>query len=178
MRVFQMTAALVMVLFTGIGASTNRIPASWIILSKQTATVAGITATIRVVVEYRGMYGVDGVWTQQPASHYAIGCLDAYRSLKYELRDSGGHVVPVNKELLRSGDVLAVGGHAAATYKENCAAYPPRESGVLLANLRNRLPSLYGNLHPGKYTLQITFAPAGLTQEATLEPISITIPSK
>jgi hypothetical protein len=34
---------------------------------------------------------------------------------------------------------------------------------------------LYPNLPAGKYTLLITFAPRGVTQQATLPPVTLTV---
>jgi hypothetical protein len=176
MHVFQMTAALLMILLTEIGTTTS--PVRGIVLSKQTATVRGITATV-TVANNRGAYAVYGMWSQEQGGHYPISCLDVYRSLKYELRDSREHAVPINQEMLRQGEPLYEGGHAVDKYKTNCSVYPPHESGILLTDLREHVfPRLYSNLPPGRYTLQLTFAPGGISQEAILKPVSITIPPK
>lgn len=176
MRAFQM-AALVMILITGIGTVAEFQPMSGRLVSEQTVTVSGVTATVRVAEEV-GAYVVDGVWKQEPAGHYAIGCLNVYQSLKYDLRDSDGKLVPINQKMLRDGEPIQQGGHATATFKKNCAAYPAHESRLLLTNLPQPFPSLYSHLRPGTYTLQLTFVPAGLPERAMLKPVSITISPK
>lgn len=184
MRVFQMRATLVMIVLTGIGATTSLVQVNATIISKQTATVAGVTAIVRVTADKAwGNYDVYGMWSQPSASHYAIGCLNVYRSLKYDLRDSAGHLMPINQKKLRQGEPITVGGHSADVYRTDCSPFPPHESVMLLTDLnypghRKAFPSLYQGLRPGTYTLQLTFAPQGLSQEATFKPVSITIPVK
>ena len=184
MRVFQMTALLMITLLTGIGATTKLIPINATVISKQTVTVAGITAIVRVTADNAwGNYDVYGMWSQPSASHYAIGCLDVYRSLKYELRDSGGHLMPINQKKLRQGEPLTASEHVPNTYKADCSAYPPHESVMLLTDLkdpahRRAFPSLYPGLRPGKYALQLTFAPVAISEKALFKPVSLIIPPK
>lgn len=176
MRIFQMTVALVMIELTGIGTTANIQPMAEKLVSDQTVEVSGITAIVRVGHEF-GAYVVDGMWKQQPSGHYSIGCLDVYASLRYQLRDSGGRLVPINQKMLNQGEPLSMGGHATQNWKANCAAHPPHDSRLLLTNIPDRgFPSLYSDLRPGQYTLQLTFAPAGIPGKAMLKPVPITIP--
>lgn len=184
-RAFQMTALLVMIPLTGIGATTQLPPIyDATLISKQTVTAGGITAIVRVGAENSwGNYSVYGMWGQPSGGHYAIGCLNVYRSLKYELRDSAGHVAQINQKKLSQGEPITEGGRGAEVYRADCSPFPPHESVMLLTDLHDpthqkAFGCLFPDLRPGQYTLEITFAPAGISETATLKPVSITIPAK
>lgn len=106
------------------------------------------------------------------SSKYPVGCLSAYKDLRYELRDINNRIIPVNQQALESpqleGHILEprfVGAH------HSCSANASK--GVW--DTTAWLYVLYPNLPPGKYTLNISFAPRGWAQQADFAPVHITI---
>lgn len=110
------------------------------------------------------------------SSTYPIGCLSAYQDLQYELFDAtNNRTIPINQQAVEhppfnEGQVV---NHVVkgANTGSPCSSNAPM--GVWKA--RARLSVLYPNLPPGKYTLQIIFAPRGIEQRATFSAFPISV---
>jgi hypothetical protein len=146
------------------------------LVSKQTVTVAGLSATISVedysnLVPARLFIVAD--WKSVGNTKYPIGCLSVYHDLRYELRDSAGRLIPINQDAVQYPvyDGPAVLNHMSTIHPLTCAQRPPYPG-------KAALQALYPYLPGGDYTLQITFAPRGLSQEAKLSPVRLTVTGK
>lgn len=141
----------------------------------QTVVLDGVSADVSVFrAAQTGAHIVRiGFFSSSPSAHPQ--CLSAYRDFTYVLRDSGGHIVPVDKGVLahppfESPMMSAIKGPTREVPCERRS-----DSGALReAELRY----LYPRLPNGSYTLQMFFWPRGGSQKAALKPISFIVGDK
>jgi hypothetical protein len=150
---------------SGFGSATE--------LFRQELVVGGVTATVSVK-PYPFVQNDFLIEVEFKSSKYPVGCLSAYRDLRYELRDSDGRLVPVSQQALKhppyEGSQLVmhpvVGG-------------PPRNCATNTNNGIWRAHSVFSALYPslplGKYTLRISFTPRETGQHADFAPVPISI---
>jgi hypothetical protein len=136
----------------------------------QKVTLNDIAATARVYV-----FGLNSIPIEFHfvSSTYPVGCLSAYRDVRYELRDMNNRIIPVDQQALeRPHDEGQMLNHVLTRPSPYpCAANAPM--GVW--NTRAWFDALYPNLPPGKYTLRIAFAPRGTVEQAVFSAVAITI---
>ena len=102
--------------------------------------------------------------------HHSVYCVNAYRDLRYVLRDASGKVMPVNADAWKTNvDPIYGGGGYVPGAPDPCKTVkaPVHQSRVLLR-------ALYPNVPHGTYTLQVMLAPrGGKTAESAFAPISV-----
>jgi hypothetical protein len=138
--------------------------------STQTLVAGDVTTTMRVTAMGQNDFLIEGVFRR---STYPVGCLSAYRDLRYELRGIDNRIIPVNQQTLEHPPydgprtlthVIKVGkGHP-------CADNAPQGSWPVAAVFS----ALYPNLRSGQYTLHITLAPRNMMRHADFAPVPIT----
>jgi hypothetical protein len=71
-------------------------------LSQQTVKVSGLSATITITpfAPDPKILLVEATWAADPNFKYPLGCLSVYHDLRYELRDSGGHLIRIDEQAL------------------------------------------------------------------------------
>jgi hypothetical protein len=146
---------------------------------ERSASVNGVSASLSVNVFPDGRAALGVTFASTSASTYPVGCLNAYKDLRYELRDPSGQVVPANPGALAHPpiDAPAVSMHAVSRkYRqgaENCYAAVPH-----INDRGADLQALYPHLRRGTYTLYVTFAPRGMNgATAVMAPVPINVPA-
>lgn len=141
-------------------------------LLHQKVVVDDVAATVSVINPGNGIR----IQAEFQSSTYPVGCLSAYRDLRYELRASDGRLIPVNQQTLQHPP------YEGPQTVNHVIANPSRPAAGCAANAVNGIwrphalfPALYPNLPPGNYTLHIAFAPHGSGQHADFAPVPITI---
>jgi hypothetical protein len=138
--------------------------------STQQVQVQGINATTKVFPS-----GADlEIQTTFESAVYPVGCLSAYRDLRYELKDSANRVIPLNSHTLQNPpyDGPRMLEPVVANAKpRDCSYNAPAGKWYTEAFLS----ALYPNLQPGRYTLSITFAPRSKPQSVTLKTITLNL---
>jgi len=143
-------------------------------LLSETVTAGGVTATVTVApsASVRNDFLIWVTFKTSKDSVYPVGCLSAYRDLRYTLRDGDGNLIPVDQETLQhppfEGPSIVL-PHPGVS--QSCADRAP--NGVLL--LHARFSALFPNLVPGTYTLRVSFTPRGTSQSADFAPVLINI---
>lgn len=137
----------------------------------QRVNVQGITAT--TTVSPLGDTDLQ-IQTTFASSTYPVGCLSAYRDMRYELRNSANRVVLIDSRTLQhppyDGPRTLVHVTTNAP-RRDCSHNAPQGSWFTQAYFS----ALYPNLEPGRYILIITFGPRSARQSATLTPITLTV---
>lgn len=140
-------------------------------LLQQTVHLGDLTATIIVTQTFDSVL-VTSQWWSTPKSTFHITCLSAYRDLRYELRDTGGHIIPINQATIE---------HPPKHYEgflNHVNGQPPPPCTAQVGH-RMQTSAAVGEFYPGlpwgTYTLQITVAPRGTTQQAAIAPVQFTL---
>lgn len=143
-------------------------------LLHQTVSIGGTTAEVVVGPDsQRDGYRLDVLFRVPEGAPIGAGCISPNRDFRYELRDSHGTLVPVNQHALDTppyGESTDVWSVNASNQNSPCT---DRSPGVV--KRITILAPLYPRLAPGTYTLLITFAPRGQSQEAAFAPVSINV---
>jgi hypothetical protein len=142
-------------------------------LLHQKRAVGGVAAT---VIVWPLAFGPSDfmIYAEFESSTYPVGCLSAYRDLRYELRFSDGRLIPADRQTLEhppSEGPEVLNHVVAGSHGYACA----RNAVNGVWRPRAQFSALYPNLPPGKYTLRISFAPRGWEQHADFTPVPITI---
>lgn len=151
---------------------------SYFSASAETVSIGGATADVGVYYNQQYGYAVGATIHVEKGSPVNVGCLFLNSDFRYELRNSSNRVVPI----LQSGLAIADGPREAGpafVSKPNqspgtCERRLPNEDFPIVRRAM-RLSALYPNLPLGSYTLRITFAPQGLSEQAQLAPITIVV---
>lgn len=141
-------------------------------LLHQMVVVGGVAATVSIK-PYPFVRNDFIIQAEFKSPTYPVGCLSAYDDLRYELRASDGHIIPVSQQALKhppqEDHIImhpVIGG-------------PPRDCALNTNNgvwrVQSEFSTLYPNVPRGKYALQIIFAPHGAAQQATFAPVPISI---
>jgi hypothetical protein len=148
-------------------------------VNKRNASIDGVSASLSVNVFPDGRAAVGVTFANTSASRYPVGCLNAYKDLRYELRDPGGQVVPENSATLSHPpiDFPGVRIHVISqNYRHgavDCHAVPTR-----LNDRGANLQALYPHLRRGTYTLRVMFAPTEMNgASAAMDPVPINVPA-
>lgn len=142
----------------------------------QTVRLGKVAATVNVIpISRNGAPGLNFTFHSLGSSVYPVGCLSVYEDIRYELLDQTGHLVPIDQDVLRhppySGP--SVISHAPANMT---GRRPTCDSPIVHEWFGfTSVALLYPHLAPGKYVLQMTFAPRHLVQQARFSPVQITI---
>lgn len=159
MRMILVVAAVLL-----LGASASPV----LSLSHQTTSVGDITTYVHVR-QIKSYVGIRFMFTTPRNSTYPVGCLNAYKDVKYTLTDKSGRVIPPDAKTLEypPNDLLFLGymgrPYDCKTVGHKWAVYA-------------KLGALYPNLPPGAYRLSMTVAPRGLAETIVLHPIELRIP--
>ena len=132
--------------------------------------VDGVTAVLEVAPanDYpREGYYVTAVFHAPNDTPVQLFCLSVIQDFHYELRNSSGAVIPVDPRVF-SESALAPG------WSEPGPCATREHTGGRSTSLMP-LAAFYPRVPPGAYTLQVTFAPRGLSQQVALRPITITV---
>jgi hypothetical protein len=138
----------------------------------QKLVVGGIAATVSVINPGNGIV----VQAEFQSSTYPVGCLSAYRDLRYDLRAGDGRLISVNQETLQHPPYE---GPQTLNHVVSSSSKGPVGCAANAVNGTWRphaqFATLYPNLPPGKYTLRISFVPHGTGQHADFAPVPIFI---
>jgi hypothetical protein len=141
-------------------------------LLNQRVTLDGISVAVYIgpSVDYphSGNF-VRAVFHAPKGSPLEVGCLSVNQDFRYQLRNGVGAIIPVNQQALNVHDLTPGQSIPVGVYP--CANAHAGGTSVKWMPLA----TFYPNLPPGTYTLQVTFAPRGLSQEAALPPVTITV---
>jgi hypothetical protein len=112
---------------------------------------------------------ISAVFHAHKDSPVEVFCLSVNRDFHYELRNSAGEIVSVNQQAVNGHDLTPGGSAPEGTY--------PCGNGHAGGTSIKWMPLalLYPNLPSGTYTLKMTFAPRGLSQEVVLPPVTVTV---
>lgn len=145
-------------------------------LLHQKLVVDGIAATVSVIDPGNGIE----IQARFESSWYPVGCLSAYRDLRYELRTSGNRVIPMNEQTWQNPPYE--GPDIVNHVISGPAPKPPSdctENAVTAISYgwphRAVFSALYPNLPPGEYALHISFAPHGIVEQGDFAPVRISI---
>jgi hypothetical protein len=112
--------------------------------------------------------------TSDPANHNVF-CISGFFDVEYLLKDASGRIMPATKDPWRRGtDMQYVSGMSwnpkGPSGPDPCKAIKADKAFRFIL-----LSYYYPSLRPGTYTLQITLAPRGRSDRATLAPLAIKI---
>jgi hypothetical protein len=139
--------------------------------SQNTVSISFLTATYQLDYLPVGSQPVLLVtFSTNDPEHHSVYCVNAYRDLKYVLRNAAGKVMPVNVDAWKTNvDRISGGGGYVPGAPNPCSTVKAsvHQSRVLMR-------ALYPDVPHGSYTLQVILAPrGGKTAEAAFAPISI-----
>jgi hypothetical protein len=137
----------------------------------RTASIPYVTLQVKLLYDYQGAPILEETYTTNDPHKHSVYCMSGFYDARYTLRDSSGHVIPINTEPWKFGsDIISGGGGVVPGAGDPCKTVKaPRDE------RRFPLAYLYPNLKRGAYTLQITLAPQGQSAYAALAPITVKI---
>jgi hypothetical protein len=151
------------------------------ILLHQSVSLPGATAEATVGPAAHGQpgYRVDLVFQFSANSPIDPECVSIYRDIRYVLRDANHRVMPLNEEAMRRPVEMehSIGeGHSPVPGVKVLPSRAPCSNHFGGGASRHvDLLEIYPHLAPGTYTLYMSFAPRGMSQEAGFKPVRITV---
>lgn len=146
----------------------------------QTKTLDGVS--VHASVEYISSFGylVRAIVTAPKVANLDIGCIFLSTDFRYELRNSAGKIMPIDRHGLETAPtVMNIAGYStSARAVAQPACKPVLHTGspaALTIYRRLRLLPLYPGVSDGVYSLQITFAPRGFGQTMQFTPVKIIV---
>ena len=137
------------------------------IASRQTASLAPITADVRVVYtpqDHKAL--VIAVFTTTDPTKYSVNCLSVYRDVKFTLRDSSGQIMQMDSDAWKSHADYSTEQYANTPCERLPQSWTKKDS-------RAFLQDLYPSVPHGTYSLEMLIAPHGLSHYATLAPFEV-----
>jgi hypothetical protein len=173
MRIF-LTFAAFMLGLTVAGIADNTF------LLQETVSLPGASAKAAIWPDpHQPGYRVDVVFKINPNTPLDPECLSIYRDIRYDLRDGHNRTIAPNEAAMRRPvemEYSVFEAHSAhprgqvLPTRAPCSIHTGGEAGRYL-----ELDELYPHLVPGMYTLYMTFAPRGISQQASFKPVHITV---
>lgn len=151
------------------------VPATALAQIELSASTPSVTLRVRVTANYAGEPEFREEFSANDPERLSVLCMSGFYDVRYVLRDPYGNVVPTdNQPWKRGSDMIQGGGgyvsDVNARAKDACtSSRVPRVYRAVL------LSDYYPNLKHGTYTLEITLAPRGTKDRASLPPITIKV---
>jgi hypothetical protein len=135
------------------------------------ASLPYLTLRVHLSQNYAGVPKLVEYFSTADARRHSVVCVSAFFDVRYVLKDGSNQVVPIDKEPWKHGsDQISGGGGYATGMSDPCKTIKQDQ-----ATRAVLLTYFYPNLAPGLYTLQITLAPRGTNDRATLAPLTVKV---
>lgn len=141
------------------------------VVYSQTVTLDGVVVRVTVRTDSSGSpkkthWISVGFHVDNGSSFVNKDCLTANRDFRYQLVNNDGREIPINQRVLDQTNVSPV---SSVPGTGSCKTRPGWSSRLL------PLGPLYPKLPFGAYTLHMTFAPRGFSEEAALAPLRLVV---
>lgn len=151
------------------------LPTSTVAQVQSVASLPYLTLKVTLTRTVSGIPRLVEEFFTSDEQHHNVFCISGFKDVQYVLRDQTGAIVPAIKEPWKRGTDMQYSGGMSWNPKGPNGSDPCKAIKDDKAYRIVLLSDLYSKLNPGTYSLQLTLAPRGTNDRASLPPMTVKI---